>query len=311
MKDIMVSILVPTYGHEQYIAQALNSILKQKTQYPYEVIVGEDASPDNTRHILQQYEEEYPGVFTMVYRDANLGSAANGQDLLNRAAGKYIIVLEGDDFWISEDKLQRQLTYLEEHPQYIAVAHNCLVVDEASVQIAEKYPECRDTEYTFRHFRNNILPGQTASILYRTNPYRQIAADEIWEQNPLPGDQIVILGALAKGRIYCIQEKMSAYRHIRRNGTSYSANKEQDFTGKILWWKMAIDFARRQGNKNVEIAAEGRYLAMIFFDGLLKREITFSKAYELYQYVNHKWKVLIIKIYDFIMRKARSIHGKN
>ncbi len=311
MKDIMVSILVPTYGHEKYIAEALESILKQKTQYPYEVIVGEDASPDKTRHILRQYEEEHPDIFTMVYRDTNLGSAANGQDLLGRASGKYIIILEGDDFWLAEDKLEKQVTYLEKHPQYVAVAHNCLVVDKASNPIDESYPECKDTEYTLRHFRRNILPGQTASILYRAIPYRQIAADEIWKQNPLPGDQIVILGAFAKGRIHCIQEKMSAYRHISSNGTSYSANKRMGFHQKILWWQMAMDFTRRQGNKKIEIAAEGRYFAVLFFDGFLQKEITISEACRLYQYIDHKLSVFLIKICDFIIRKVRSLYGKN
>ncbi len=306
MKDIMVSILVLTYGHEKYIAQALDSILKQKTQYAYEVIVGEDASPDHTREILQQYEKKYPNVFTMIYRDTNYGAALNGIDLIRRSSGKYIIILEGDDFWISEDKLERQIKCLEEHPQYTAVAHNCLIVDQNSIPVEKRYPECKDTEYTLRHFRQNILPGQTATILYRATLYKEIISDKIWKLHPLPGDRITILGAIAKGSIYCIQEKMSAYRYITSDGTSYSANMNRDFGQTIEWHKMLIDFSRRLNNRNAEVAAEGRYLATIFFEGVLKRRITPLQALRLCQYISHKPEVLITKFWDYIIRSLHT-----
>lgn len=304
MKDVMVSIIVPTYGHEKYIAEALNSILIQKTQYRYEVIVGEDASPDNTRDILHEYEEKYPDIFTMIYRDVNYGASANGKDLVRRASGKYIINLEGDDFWISEDKLERQVSYLEAHPQYVAVAHNCIVVDKDSVPIEEYYPECKDEKYTLRHFRRGILPGQTATVLYRAEPYQQISDDKIWSTNPAVGDRIIFLGMVSKGPIYCIQENMSAYRHVTSEGTSFSATVKLDFNKMIIWHKSLIDFSRRLGNQKAVIAAEGRYAAVIFFEGVLKREITLRQAYDMYQYIDYKFRVLIIKIWDFIARKT-------
>lgn len=306
MKQIMVSILVPTYGHEKYIAEALDSILMQKTKYSYEVIVGEDASPDNTRAILQKYEKRYPDIFNMIYRDNNCGGCSNSIDLIRRASGKYIITLEGDDFWISEDKLECQVTYLEQHPEYTAVAHNCLIVDQNSMPTGKEYPECKDEEYTLRHFRRNILPGQTASIMYRATLHRQIASDKIWKMRPLAGDQIYVLGTIARGPIHCIQKKMSAYRYITSNGTSYSSTVSHDFNKTVSGYKIMIEFSRRLNNCTAEIASEGRYFAFLFFEGLLKKKITFRQAFSLYRYINHKFCVFLIKVVDYIYRIGRS-----
>ena len=96
MDDVILSIYVPTYNHEKYIARALDSILMQKTDYAYEVLVGEDASTDNTRAVLKEYEKKYPGRFQMYYREKNMHKqkVRNAGDLIRRCSGKYIIALE-------------------------------------------------------------------------------------------------------------------------------------------------------------------------------------------------------------------------
>ena len=303
MDDIILSILVPTYGHEKYIREALDSILMQKTKYKYEVIVGEDASPDNTREILKEYERQFPDKFTMVYRDENAGGYGNGNslDLVSRAKGKYFVVLEGDDFWISDSKIEKQVTFLEENPDYVAVSCNTIVVDRNSNITKEKYPECKDEKYTLKHFRRDILPGQTACMMYRTEVCKLIHADSIWSLSPVPGDRILILGLASKGKIHCIQETMSAYRHIVSEGNSYSARNKRCFHKELDWYENLVDFSRRQNNKAAEYAAEGRYLAFVFFEGLKKREINLKEFVNLYGKIEHKLYVPILKILDFII----------
>lgn len=105
----MVSIIVITYGHEKYIREALDSILMQKVNFKYGFLVDEDCSPDATRIILKEYQRKHPGKFVMVYRDENIGGRKNALDLVSRAKGKYLAYLEGDDFWVCEDKLQKQV----------------------------------------------------------------------------------------------------------------------------------------------------------------------------------------------------------
>ena len=110
MNEPMVSVVIPTYNHEKYITKAIDSVLEQQTEYTFEILVGEDKSTDQTRKVLEQYEMEHPHRITVFYRDHNLSNDVleNAPDLRRKAKGKYIITLEGDDFWISKNKIQKQ-----------------------------------------------------------------------------------------------------------------------------------------------------------------------------------------------------------
>ena len=166
---VMLSICVPTYNHERYIRQALESIFMQKTKYSYEILVGEDKSTDSTRLVLKEIEEEKHYGLKVFYRQKNLNNSSkrNAIDLMDRARGKYLIFLEGDDYWTDPYKIERQISFLEKNPQYIAVAHNCTIVDEKSKTTGELYQECKDKDYSFAHYLSDILPGQTASLMMR------------------------------------------------------------------------------------------------------------------------------------------------
>ena len=233
MNEITLSILVPTYNQERYIETALNSILSQKIKYTYEILVGEDLSTDNTREILKKYEKEHPNTLEVYYRDINLGTSNsrldNHMDLYNRAQGKYVIFLEGDDYWTDENKLELQIDFLEKNPEYIAVAHNCMVVDENGKIRKETYPECKDTEYTLKHYINNILPGQLATVMMRNIYKIKNFPTNMWEKRLVPGDRIFYFTLLANGKVYCFQRIMSAYRYVTVGGSSYSANIKYNF----------------------------------------------------------------------------------
>lgn len=222
--DIMLSIVVATYNHAPYIEQAIDGILCQKVDFSYEVLIGEDCSDDNSREILRQLEESLPENFTIFYRDCNLGMRDNFYDLFRRTRGKYIIVLESDDFWTYEYKLQRQVDFLENNPEYIAVAHNVLIADETGKDMLLKYPECQKKVYSLKMFADNVLPGQTSSMLYY-NFYigSRFSVDIEWIKD-YPGDQWITFVLAANGSIFCFQEKWSAYRYIPENGSSYSAS---------------------------------------------------------------------------------------
>ena len=96
MKEPILSVYIATYNHEKYIADALDSVIMQKTKYPFEVLVGEDCSTDGTRDILKSYELKYPGLFTIFYRDHNMYNETpnNAADIKTKCRGKYIVALE-------------------------------------------------------------------------------------------------------------------------------------------------------------------------------------------------------------------------
>ncbi len=117
--QIEVSVIVATYFHEKYIAQALDSILMQETTFRYEIIVGDDASGDRMPEIVREYAEKHPDIIVPVLRKENIGANKNGDDLSRRAKGRYLANLEGDDYWIDLDKLQKQWEFLENNKEYI------------------------------------------------------------------------------------------------------------------------------------------------------------------------------------------------
>ena len=117
----VVSVRCITYNHENYIAQALDGFLMQKTNFPFEVIVHDDASPDRTAGIVREYEKKYPAIIKAIYQTENQYSKWDGSigRIMDAACkGKYIALCEGDDYWIDENKLQMQVDFLEAHSDY-------------------------------------------------------------------------------------------------------------------------------------------------------------------------------------------------
>ena len=105
-ENISLTIGMLTYNQVKYVRKALDGILMQKVSFSYEVIIGDDHSTDGTQDILKEYARKYPDIFRLVLREKNIGITQNNYDLKYRAKGKYYACLEGDDYWINENKLQ-------------------------------------------------------------------------------------------------------------------------------------------------------------------------------------------------------------
>ena len=115
---MLLSVYIITYNHERYIAQAIDSVLMQKTNFEFEIVIGEDSSTDNTRDIIQSYISRYPDKIRLITSNKNVGAGRNAVRTLKACKGKYIASLEGDDYWITKDKLQKQVDILEQHSNY-------------------------------------------------------------------------------------------------------------------------------------------------------------------------------------------------
>ena len=113
-----VSICCLVYNHAAYLEQALNGFLSQKTAFDFEIVVGEDCSTDNSRAILQQYQQQYPDKVKLVLHDANVGVTGNFLSVLNACTGEYFAMCEGDDYWDNSTKLQQQVDFLDENKNY-------------------------------------------------------------------------------------------------------------------------------------------------------------------------------------------------
>lgn len=131
MTNPLVSVGIITYNHEKFIRQCLEGVMMQKTNFEFEVIIGEDCSTDNTRNIVKEFEEKYPGIIKPIYHNTNVGGARNAYEFCYpELKGKYIAICEGDDYWTDPEKLQKQVDFLEHNPGYVMCYHRINRVNE-------------------------------------------------------------------------------------------------------------------------------------------------------------------------------------
>lgn len=222
-EQIDVSVIVLTYFHEDYVAQALDSILSQKTALRYEILIGDDASGDRTPEIIRGYADRYPNIIRPVLRRENLGTTCNSWDICHRARGRYIAFLEGDDYWLDSRKMQKQWEFLEAHPEYSACCGKCLIVDENGQPDYTRVPQFAwsKKEFTLDDLVNTWdIPGQMGTLMYRNTGRGD---DTIcFKAHRTVGDKTEVLLLLAKGPIYCSNEILSCYRFVnQKNGHNF------------------------------------------------------------------------------------------
>ena len=128
----LVSVRVSTWNQAPYIAQALDSILMQEFTGSLEIIVGDDASTDGTTAIVESYQQKYPDRLTLLRGEVRRGMRANFDRTLAACRGRYVAVLDGDDFWTDPRKLATQIAMLEAHPEWVGCYHNVWVLDQSS-----------------------------------------------------------------------------------------------------------------------------------------------------------------------------------
>lgn len=135
----LVSICCITYNHAPFIRKCLDGFLMQKVDFPIEIIIGEDCSTDNTRQICEEYLAKYPDIITLITSEHNVGAVENEYRVMKAARGKYIAFCEGDDYWTEPTKLQRQVDFMETHPDYTVCFHNRLVERKGEVLFRDKF----------------------------------------------------------------------------------------------------------------------------------------------------------------------------
>ena len=227
--DVLVSVAVITYDMERYLKTLLDSILKQKVSFLYEIVIDDDYSPDHSRKIIREYQVKYPDIIHPIFRDHNVGGSKNMYGVMNHCKGKYIAILEGDDFWEAEDKLQYQVDFLENHSNYIGMTCNSWCEhgekptysqlmrnrtepkvfgfnDFMAPHFHDRLPSSTDT-WVFRNFWHD---GGDYSLFYR-------AHNMIW-------DQSLALILYGKGIIYADTQVVSHHRSVSTStGTNYQS----------------------------------------------------------------------------------------
>ncbi len=229
--EVMVDIVMETYNHENYLRQALDSIFAQQTQFSYKVIVGEDCSKDHTKDILLEYFDKYPGKMELILWKKNVGTLENDYEIMGRCRAKYVATLEGDDYWTDKLKLEKQVSFLEEHSEYIAVCHNVRCVNEVGKLLHRDFrffPITEEHIYGRKHAGMAQLAGQSAALILR-NIFKQWSEKEwdCYKAAKVNGDMKIQAVLGMAGNIYCSREIMSDYRRTF-TGDSWTASVRWD-----------------------------------------------------------------------------------
>lgn len=135
MKEPLVSVCMITYNHEPYIAQAIEGVVQQTNNFPFELVIGEDCSTDGTRKIVFEYQKKYPDIIRVITSNNNVGMHKNGLRTEDACQGKYIAYCEGDDYWQDPQKLHIQLNHLEVHPDCGLVHSDINTLDGESMNL--------------------------------------------------------------------------------------------------------------------------------------------------------------------------------
>lgn len=249
---IKVSIIMVTYNQERYVDQALKALVEQKVDFKFEIIIGDDASTDNTPQIVKKYAESYPEIIVPVIRSKNLGPAENAIDLLKRVKGKYIVSNDGDDYVIDRGKLKKQAKILDENPDISVCFHKVKIINEEDSSEASIYPE-ESSRILFD--TSDLIKGNFASnisLMYRRSAIIPYLAKI--NEKAFPLDHYLFFLASLSGKIYMLQDVMAVYR--KNSSGVFSSLKSGDEI--LLRWGISHihlykEFLRYYKGDDVEI----------------------------------------------------------
>ena len=229
----MVSINMITYNHEPFIAQAIEGVVMQKTNFRIELVIGEDCSTDSTRKICEDYAIKYPEIIRLLPSEQNLGMSQNGIRTLRECKGKYIALLDGDDYWTDPLKLQKQVDFLEGNSDYVLCFHRVNILktnDEIIEDFITKVPENYEAIDTLARLGNYI---HTPSVVFR-NIIKSFPPE--FEQSPI-GDYFLYMMLAKHGKLKYLEEKMAVYRDkvgIWSDKSQYFKNLNTAYTHALL-----------------------------------------------------------------------------
>lgn len=288
MKQPLVSVCCLVYNHESYLRDCLDGFVAQKTTFPIEILIYDDASCDGSVELIKTYTKDYPDIFKPVFQTENqfsLGKGYVGLELnINRAQGKYIALCEGDDYWIDPYKLQKQVEYMESHYDCALVYHNAVVKRGESknlfIGLNVDYHKVDLNELLM----NWSIP--TASVLFRND---SISFPDVFHSF-VNGDYALELLLHKKGYFYYMPSIMSVYRrHAESVSAELNANPIEMYdrlVDMLEYMKQcyekadgplfdkAIEKYRSMGNK---VRKEMKYPFLRFFDWRYYKRLVLRK----------------------------------
>jgi glycosyltransferase involved in cell wall biosynthesis len=220
----LVSVCVLAYRHEKFISQAIDGIVMQRRNFPIEIVIGEDCSPDNTLDIIKTYQQRHPELIRVITSDTNVGSHANGKRIEAASRGKYIAYCEGDDYWHDPCKLQMQADLMESNPN-MSFVHTDFD-RKTRFRVKRRIHKSRHSQWLARGDAYEALLHEwtvmTVTTMYRASVLSEFRGSEFDNRNWPFGDRNRLLFASLRGTAGYIDASTAAYRKVRGS----AANKD-------------------------------------------------------------------------------------
>lgn len=236
MTGPLVSVSMITFNHAPFVAQAIEGVLQQKVNFPIELVIGEDCSPDGAREIVFEYQRKYPDLIRVITSDKNVGARKNGYRTTKACRGKYIAFCEGDDYWQHPEKLQKQVDYMEAHPECGLVYSSYDMYYVKSGKRIINYVKYKKLEMPENPDITSILEGKGEmwlGILTCTTMVRRTLYEQVIESDPdlhqsdqfARGDTQLWAEIANMSCVHYIPESLATY-----NQTEESATRSRDVT---------------------------------------------------------------------------------
>ena len=220
---VKVSVLMLTYNHEKYIADAIESVVKQQADFSFELVIGEDRSTDDTARICREYQEKYPDLIKLTINEENLGLQENFIRTYNQCSGEYMAICEGDDFWINKHKLQIQADFLDQHKEYSACFHRALnyYQEDGSKSIGNGgYQKKVNTVFDII----NSNPITNVTVMFRLGLFGELPS---WFSKVTSYDFAIHVLNAEHGDVYFMNKVMAVYRQHKESIWSMATSEKQ------------------------------------------------------------------------------------
>lgn len=289
--DPKVSVCVVVYNQEHFIGKCLESLVGQSTMFPYEILVGDDCSTDDSRSIISRYAKAYPGIVKPLFHERNLGPQLNLLMVHRLACGKYIAHIDGDDYALP-GKLQKQSDYLDANPGCSAVVHRLANVDQQGTFLKTNWPD----KFSCEMYDLERLVLKHPEFGHSSLMYRQGAYDHLFSlsQNEKILDFHIYIHLASLGLIGVINETLGVYRCGVGISTKYN------FVNLVV---DALNKARKLGLKEVVFReAASRQIYSFSTRALAEGELDLFR-----NLVAESYSLKVMNMEHFILFKLRNI----
>lgn len=314
VNEPLVSVRCMTFNHAKYVAQTLDSFLMQETDFPFEIVIHDDASTDSTQEIIREYHQKYPQIIKPILQTENQYSKPNGREymrgLINGSCkGKYMAWCEGDDYWIDSKKLQKQVDYLESHPDCSMVFNSANFINDSGKVFFVDSKGKEQLDFgpekiirgggSFCATASMCLRSEFAGYLYKFQRLSDV------------GDYPLQIALSLKGKVHYLPDVMTVYRVSESNQNSWTnrveKNKEKavkHLNNEISWLKVLDEESDFRYSEAVSYTICVSKIELFELGAISKKEM-----FDCYKQLKFVTKLRIIK--RRLRRLKKNIKNRN